>query len=466
MNAKVKGQTGDLTGVSQVFAKIDNGAELPVIFDRLGQFTFDPGLPHDGTADGSHLILFQARDARGNWSSVVALPFELDTAAPSIALTKPSVGPISNTNVTITGQVTDNLSGVASLQARVDSGALVDVPFDSQGGFTFQTNFPLDGTTDGNHDIHFEATDAAGNRQQVAPNAAVIFTLSTTTPPPVNLQNILDAGDYYQIGTQRVALVQMEQELVIDFRHDVSPAEILQSLTASGGILDGWITMSVLDDDTVVVRRPPTVVTAPPPTTAMLVAQLALQAGVNWSAPVLANPESASRVIVTDEVIVKLNLGVSPAEFFAEGFEIYHQLAGTPDQYVATITAGGGATLETVNRLQADARVLRSSPNLYQEFELTTNDPLFGNQWHLNNTGQTGARTDADADLPEAWSTTTGNESIVIAVIDSGVQTNHPDLSIFVNTDEIPGNGLDDDGNGWPDDVNGWDFYRNDNDPG
>jgi subtilisin family serine protease len=67
-------------------------------------------------------------------------------------------------------------------------------------------------------------------------------------------------------------------------------------------------------------------------------------------------------------------------------------------------------------------------------------------------------------DAKEAWNTTTGVPGTVVAVIDEGVDINHPDLknNIWVNTDEVPGNGVDDDRNGYVDDVNGWDFSHDD----
>jgi len=99
------------------------------------------------------------------------------------------------------------------------------------------------------------------------------------------------------------------------------------------------------------------------------------------------------------------------------------------------------------------------------------NDTLFGNQWHLDNTGQGGGTVDADADLPEAWDITMGDAGIIIAVLENGgFDMGHPDLTPnrWVNPGEdLNGNGVidpaeingvDDDGNGFIDDFYGWDF--------
>jgi subtilisin family serine protease len=72
-------------------------------------------------------------------------------------------------------------------------------------------------------------------------------------------------------------------------------------------------------------------------------------------------------------------------------------------------------------------------------------DADFGQQWNLNNTGQTGGNPDADIDAPEAWNIFSGDSNITLAVIDTGVDLDHPDLQAnlvpgydFYNDDAIP----------------------------
>ncbi|WP_293147440.1 S8 family serine peptidase [Microcoleus sp. bin48.metabat.b7b8b9.023] len=97
----------------------------------------------------------------------------------------------------------------------------------------------------------------------------------------------------------------------------------------------------------------------------------------------------------------------------------------------------------------------------------TPNDPGYSQLWGLNNTGQSGGTADADIDAPEAWDIQKGNPNLVIGVIDTGVDYNHPDLvgNIWTNPGEIAGDGIDNDNNGYIDDTRGWDFAYNDNNP-
>ena len=69
--------------------------------------------------------------------------------------------------------------------------------------------------------------------------------------------------------------------------------------------------------------------------------------------------------------------------------------------------------------------------------------------------------------IEEAWDIEKGGSNVVVQVIDSGTQVNHPDLqaNIWKNPGEICGNGDDEDGNGYVDDCHGWDHGDNDADP-
>lgn len=91
--------------------------------------------------------------------------------------------------------------------------------------------------------------------------------------------------------------------------------------------------------------------------------------------------------------------------------------------------------MEIANRFQETGLTIFSHPNFIAKIETSQipNDTYFGNQFYLNNTGQIFTDGhygyfDADIDAPEAWQTTTGLNSIIVAVIDQGVTSNHPDL--------------------------------------
>ena len=105
-------------------------------------------------------------------------------------------------------------------------------------------------------------------------------------------------------------------------------------------------------------------------------------------------------------------------------------------------------------------------PNyIYHILETIPNDPDFSAQWALKNS------RDADIDAPEAWDMQTGSRDVVVGIIDTGIDYDHPDLkdNMWTNPGESGGgketNGVDDDGNGFIDDFRGWDFINNDNDP-
>jgi subtilisin family serine protease len=135
---------------------------------------------------------------------------------------------------------------------------------------------------------------------------------------------------------------------------------------------------------------------------------------------------------------------------------------GRDGAWVFTSDRPGSDPVAASRAIQATGSVRAASPNYRFGLFATLPDDLYLiYQWYVDDSGF------ADIGLPFAWDVTQGDSSVVIAILDTGVDTGHPDLAakIWRNTGEIEGNALDDDGNGFVDDVRGWDFGTNDNDP-
>jgi serine protease len=101
------------------------------------------------------------------------------------------------------------------------------------------------------------------------------------------------------------------------------------------------------------------------------------------------------------------------------------------------------------SKMKGSAEIEWAEPKFVYEVDYVPNDPSLGNQYNL-----------PKINAAQAWDISKGDTSIIIAIIDTGVDWDHPDLAanIWRNWGEIPDNGIDDDLNGYIDDVRGWDF--------
>ena len=135
---------------------------------------------------------------------------------------------------------------------------------------------------------------------------------------------------------------------------------------------------------------------------------------------------------------------------------------------IDTIEIGESDNMKAVlEELQKNADVLYAQPNYELNLFDVPGDSRFNEQWNLLNDGQaicgqTGIEG-VDINVLPAWDIAAGGETVVIGILDSGVDTEHLDLNgnIYVNENEVPGDMIDNDGNGYIDDVNGWNFYDN-----
>jgi subtilisin family serine protease len=177
-------------------------------------------------------------------------------------------------------------------------------------------------------------------------------------------------------------------------------------------------------------------------------------------------------VVVADHITVMLKPGKTQADLVTLNTQLggsIRSVVVAPDLYLVAFT---NATLDTVSDAvlayqAATNTVLYAGPDaVFHTTSTFPNDPSFTNLWGLHNTGQAGGTSDADIDAPEAWDISTGS-GVVVAVLDSGIDYNHEDLSanMWSNTNEIAGNGIDDDSNGYIDDIYGYDGYNEDGDP-
>jgi large repetitive protein len=193
-------------------------------------------------------------------------------------------------------------------------------------------------------------------------------------------------------------------------------------------------------------------------------------------APVDASGETRlieQKAMVADHILVALNKNSSPQalkELCSQaGATVRRQLrSGKRQLYVVGLAK---PSLEAVKSAlacfsnHADVVAYAEPDGLIFSTGIP-NDPNFAAQYNMHNTGQNSGTVDADIDAPEAWNIATGSRNVLVGIVDSGIDINHPDLkaNIWTNPGEIPNNGIDDDNNGYVDDVHGWNFMNDNND--
>ncbi|MFN7525805.1 MAG: S8 family serine peptidase, partial [Aphanizomenon sp.] len=231
---------------------------------------------------------------------------------------------------------------------------------------------------------------------------------------------------------------------------DVAASDDLTGNTASGG---DW----VLEYTTGLIEASP----------ALEIAHITSNGN---SQDTLGKYPAAKPAYASNKLIVKFNDTIN----IAQANEIKNTL-GVVKTDTIKLTGAQIWTLSGKTSVETALATYKNSPTfeyIEPDYIVTTaatfpNDPGFPQLWGLHNTGQGGGTPDADIDAPEAWDIQTGNPNLVIGVIDTGVDYNHPDLvgNIWTNSGEIANDGIDNDNNGYIDDIRGWDFAYNDNNP-
>jgi len=180
-------------------------------------------------------------------------------------------------------------------------------------------------------------------------------------------------------------------------------------------------------------------------------------------------------VFVADEIVIRFRNVAGPDDPGVLGVATRHELTLIKHNpwigYHRYRLPEGLSVAQAIRSLRGEPTVETVEPNYYYYLHVVPNDAFYDNynaqandlqKWYFNGVG-----ADRNLNAEAAWDVTQGRTDVVIAVSDTGVDLDHPDLAanIWTNPGEIAGNSIDDDGNGFVDDVNGWDFWSNDNDP-
>ncbi len=219
--------------------------------------------------------------------------------------------------------------------------------------------------------------------------------------------------------------------------------------------------------------------------------QLKHDPNVKASCPLMVDQDGYERYFIPDEFTVQFNKNMSRDEMLQiiddYGCKVVKQ-QWTYGYYTLSVPPGH-ELFETIRAFIAMDQTMFAELSFigFNDYCFDPDDTQYTQQWALNNTGAGGGDADADIDAREAWDIERGDPDVLVVVIDTGIEWDHPDLreNVAQNLGEDsdgdgrtmqqvggnwvrdPGdlNGVDDDGNGLIDDLFGWDFADDDNDP-
>jgi subtilisin family serine protease len=174
-----------------------------------------------------------------------------------------------------------------------------------------------------------------------------------------------------------------------------------------------------------------------------IVGQISNQKAADFVSPVFVGNDGGP-LVVTPDILVGFKRDIDPARaeaILAElkaGTVLDRNWANMKRAYrLRSHSRNGFDVLETANRLAERPEVKFAEPDMIftGRHALIPNDPGFPSCWGLHNTGQFGGIVDMDMDAPEAWEITTGDPSIIVVIIDTGVQQDHPDINQMPGVD-------------------------------
>ena len=259
--------------------------------------------------------------------------------------------------------------------------------------------------------------------------------------------------DYYYVGDKKIKLNRLTDSFALKYKENVSTRSIERKLLDQPGLAEVEERKNMPSNRLVIVTLPQT--------RHLVDVEASLRSlekdeDIEFVVPVYREPQSGLRLVVTDEITVRFKSDVSneAIEKLNEEnkVEIVEKDRFAPNQYTLKVKDTKD-TFAIANKYHESDLTEFAEPNFFSEVKKSA-IPYF-EQWHLSNVGQEGGLAGEDIRAKDAWDLTKGSPNIIVAIIDDGVDIDHPDLkpNIWTNPD---GSQLD---------VHGWNFFGDTDNP-
>lgn len=264
------------------------------------------------------------------------------------------------------------------------------------------------------------------------------------SPKTSSGQQSKGARNYYYVQGQRINVSKRDDLIAVRF-HSRAPAETIRTFAATHDAdLEPSAEFQEMQGENLGIFR---IAAARTADVQSLASDIRSRENVEKVGDVYVN-DNGRALVLTDELVVKFKPDLKPDQIESlkttYGLETAETLGFSENAFVLRVKPEAGRTaLEIANKLVEDGHAVYATPNWIEyvglrmqaavrerrEVRHTINDPLFPNQWHLENTGQGGGTVDADVDAHDAWHTTLGDPNIRVAIVDVGIDINHEDLN-------------------------------------
>lgn len=282
-------------------------------------------------------------------------------------------------------------------------------------------------------------TSLAGSSSRTALLTLILVVCAPWTPG-------VQAGDWFMNGDERLEVTFDSTVMGVQFAADVTEAQGREILNDLGIFDERWTADHPWLPGKVMRLR--LAVNLDEEAALAVARDVGLRSEIAVASPVVIGGNDPW--CLTDEILVRYRPGTSALQraglesVFGLTWRAPLDFVTNPGVVYAMSHGEAIDALSITREIHATGLVEWAVPDfsiirvpLDETSDATPNDSLFGNQWHLHSTGQNGAKVDADVDALEAWDITTGDPSVIVAVVDSGMELNHPDLNTLQGIDVL-----------------------------